>query len=312
MGKEMFIGYQLLEWQPQQRLTGKLILSDSPENVREIGILYEEKIDGLGRILFHHINESEDVKNLAIIICNKEGLKKQAKILKQEVMGPTKYILHAGQTLLERYFMGKQKGIITLDPYEEKILFMSLPNEWQPQLLLTGIIDFETDGIVEVIIAAIDKTTSISEIKKLPYLERDKHPRGTFYCLEESYALHLPSFGRYYVRLEDDEDWAVGKDGITQEITMNRGNYGIMYHVTIQAEAVTKVQIVPRAGVFKGVIKWENGQIIPIERTHYFKHCKEPVDLGWLTAGEIRTLSYMLPNGSAAPVWLQFEVINEN
>lgn len=166
MGKEMFIGYQLLEWQPQQRLTGKLILSDSPENVREIGILYEEKIDGLGRILFHHINESEDVKNLAIIICNKEGLKKQAKILKQEVMGPTKYILHAGQTLLERYFMGKQKGIITLDPYEEKILFMSLPNEWQPQLLLTGIIDFETDGIVEVIIAAIDKTTSISEIKK--------------------------------------------------------------------------------------------------------------------------------------------------
>lgn len=310
-GKEMFVGYQLLEWQPQHRLSGKLILSDSPENVKLAGILYEEQVNGLGRILFHHINESAAPKQLIIIVRNKEDQFNIVKVLKQEIMGPTKHVLHAGQTLLEHYFKESKSNSMCLKPYEEKVLFISQLEAWQPHLLLTGIIDFETSGRTEIIIAAVECNTALEKIGGLTYLERDRHPRGTFYCLEESYALHLPSFGKYYICLEDEEDWAVGKDGITQEITMNRGNYGIMYHVTIHAEAATKVQIVPRAGVFKGVIKWEDGQIIPIERTHYFKYHKEPVDLGKLHAGEVRTLSYMLPNGSAAPVWLQFEIMNE-
>lgn len=310
-GQDDFIGYQLLERIPQKILKGKLILSDSPEEVKVQGILYEEEVNGLGRLLFHHMNSSNIPKHFVILLRNKEASLNNISILKREIVGPTKYIVQAGKTLLEQYFNDEGKEEIQLAPDEEKILFISDAALWQPHSLLTGIMDFETSGKVEIITAAILPNTSITEIKNLPYLERDRHPRGTFSNLEETYKLHLPSFGKYYMCMEQEEDWAIGKDGITQEITMNRGNYGIMYHITIQAEATTKVQIVPRAGVFKGVIKWDDGKLIPIERTHYFKHCKEPVDIGMLRAGETRTLSYMLPNGSAAPVWLQFEVLNE-
>ena len=307
-----FIGYQLIERQPQDVLKGKLILSDSPEEVKTHGILYEEQVIGRGRLLFHHLNASCGNKRLVVIIRNKEDMSTTVQVLKKEVVGPTKYIVQAGQTLLEKYFNGEEKEEIVVPPYGERIIFESEENSWVPHSLLTGIIDFETNGKIEMIIAAILPTENSGFISKLPYLERDRHPRGTFSVLEEYYTLHLPSFGKYYMCMEQDEDWAIGKDGITQEITMNRGNYGIMYHITIQTEADTKVQFVPRAGVFKGVIKWEEGNLCPIERMHYFKRCKEAVDLGNLKAYETKTLSYMIPNGSAAPIWLQFEVLEES
>ena len=308
-----FIGEQLLEMSPSYVKKGQMILSNSPEVVHDNGILYHEEVHGEGRLLFHHLNGTSTSKRFIAMIHNVQPAPMKLKLKKCEAVGPTKNILFAGKKLLDNYFQNQwSEETLIIPPLSEAILYDSIGHPWKSQEVLTGIVDYELDGRGELFTACMEASDPVERIKTLSYLPKDHHPRGTFYVLEETYTVHLPSFGAYYMCLEQEEDWAIGKDGITQEITMNKGNYGIMYHVTIQAEADTQIYIVPRAGVFKGVIKWEDGTLCAIERTHYFKHCKEPVLLGTVKEHTARTLSYMLPNGSAAPVWLQFHTIENN
>ena len=307
---QTFIGYQLIEMQPTMLKKGCMILSDSPEQIFENGILYEERTSGEGRLLFHHLNCTNHAKRLIVTMHNLQNKPMKVHLYKKEVVGPTKHILFAGKKILENYFLSQDESLVEIPPLETGILYDSVNLQWQQKEVLTGIMDFLVEGHGCLKVACIDRADALEEITTLSYLQRDCHPRGTFHILEEAYRLHLPSFGKYYMCMEQEEDWVVGKDGITQEITMNKGNYGIMYYVTIQAEADTNVYLVPRAGVFKGVIQWDDGNLCANERTHYFKHFKEPVLLGCVKANHIKSLRYMLPNGSAAPVWLQFEVVN--
>ena len=68
------------------------------------------------------------------------------------------------------------------------------------------------------------------------------------------------------------------------------------------------VFICPRGGIFQGTVRWDNGEIHLIKRKHVFKEIKERIPIGMIKSGEVRTLEYMLPNGSAAPILLGFDI----
>ena len=51
---------------------GTLLFSDSPEYIKENGILYSDVVTGKGRILFYHVNETKTDKKLAVLL-EREG-----------------------------------------------------------------------------------------------------------------------------------------------------------------------------------------------------------------------------------------------
>ena len=75
-----------------------------------------------------------------------------------------------------------------------------------------------------------------------------------------------------------------------------------------RSKADTTVILCPRGGIFQGVVRWEDGKLPLVERSHAFKLEKECIAIGKIKKGETKRLDYMLPNGSAAPALLGFWV----
>src|SRR5687768_5012323 len=59
----------LPEWAVQETaMGGKLLLSDSPEEFTETGILYSDVIEGDARLFFHHVNGMLYNKKVAVVL----------------------------------------------------------------------------------------------------------------------------------------------------------------------------------------------------------------------------------------------------
>lgn len=319
-----------IKLKPYQTVEGTLILSDSPENVKGEGILYEEEAKGKGRFIYHHLNENEKHLNARFLILAKNtSSKSEVVIIKYDVFkGPTKNILHEGQQLLKDYMRSAHHAYYVLEPGQEIVIYDTmgqcvkstktsmycederekLYKPWSFNTLVTGMFDFETTQTTLFRTIALNADNrSCKHLEELPYLEKDEHPRGTFKELDRHYKLKVDKNEAYKLVIEgNDRNWSRGKDRITKEKAINIGNYGIMYYITVEAQADTMIVMCPRAGVFKGCVSFLDGEMSQIERAHHFKLQKEVVPVGEVKAHTTRTLKYMLPNGSAAPIWIVF------
>lgn len=50
------------------RMAPKLVFSDSPEMVKECGIMYRDTVQGPVRLFFHHVNDMKTDKRLAVVL----------------------------------------------------------------------------------------------------------------------------------------------------------------------------------------------------------------------------------------------------
>jgi len=289
---------------------GTLILSNSPETVRESGILYKEKFKKKGRLVFHHVNATQkDDKKLLITIKNC-STNAQLFVINQIGCGPPFYnYLEAGNHLLKAYFKDFNSRVYFLQPNECLAIYDSSPWMWKPNMVLSGMMDIYATDEVEVTFVLTEKWKNEEQIKDLKILERDLAPRGTFGCLTKYQYIEVCGKQDTYYLIEDEvEDWIKGKDSLTGKEAVNYGNYGVLYKIIIYAKEEVEVFICPRGGVFQGTVCWEDGQTHIIARAHAFKTEKERIDIGKIEKGEVRTLNYILPNGSAAPVLIGFDI----
>ncbi len=313
LGASEIAGYESYKkLQPQQVLIqdGTLLLSNSPETVKQIGILYQDRIKGSGRLLFHHVNQTQNAEKKFIIIADNMTEKAQMlRIYRKAVTSPDYHYLRAGEEVLKAYFHNTVEDIYFLEPYERIVLYNSEATSWPVQTVQSGMMDLEVEDYLRITFAMLERNDCIHVIDQLEGLDKDMAPRGTFECLTKYQYVLLPGEGKaYYLIEEDEEGWIQGKDALTEESAINYGNYGIMYKITLIAMANTEVFICPRGGIFQGMIQWDDGQICYIKRPHFFKVNKERISIGSIKKGEIKTLKYFLPNGSAAPVLLGFEM----
>lgn len=300
--------YKLLEKQELNETKGLVLMSNSPEDVKEAGILYRGEIKGKGRLLYHHVNESE-IKPLRLVIeiMNREATPQLLRVSKAVTEGPSYRFLKTGQTLLKRYFESVSDEFYYLEPGQTWILYDSQEKPWKKGSLLSGMMDVETTGQMCVTYKAL--SGKLERSSDLKILAKDLAPRGSFGIYERKYSLQVPeTIGYYYHLLGTTKDWVKGKDELTGENALNQGNYGIMEHIQITVSADTTVILCPRGGVFQGVVRWEDGTLHLVERSHAFKKEKECIEIGKLKKGETKQLDYMLPNGSAAPALLGFWV----
>lgn len=302
--------YKDVDYVSERDVAGTLVFSDSPEVVREEGILYEETVTGTGRVLFHHINaiNSLEKKKLVVVAENRTELAAGGIISNKVVKGPSTDVLFVGQQLLHDYFASNHAEQLMLNPGEKKVIYDSSSKNWFKDQAISGMFNFDFVGDVTFTFAVMGVNDSIDTLGNLKILERDVHPRGTFDVINRDVEVDLteqegPS--KIVIGSGADE-WLVGTDGITGEMTMNKGNFGVEYHIAITAEEDTAVIINPRGNMYKGAIKWQDDKSYMTPVSGYFPSSNRATFAGVVRAGQTRTLTYMLPNGSSAPVLLGF------
>lgn len=290
-----------------------LIMSDSPERVIDAGILYKDTMQGSGRIMFHHVNafteesNAASKKHIVVAVENTNPEPVTLIIENKTVKGPTTDQLYIGQQLLADYLKGKAAETYTVQPGETIYIYNSNSIRWAAEEVISGMMDFTTSAPLTMRVAAIHATTDISEIATLPFLEKDVHPRGTFFTTDISYDVKPDRSQPTRLIIGDrNADVEIGLDGITGEAVINTGNFGISYHFTISPEEDTAIILNPRGGIFRGAIKWDDKDVYMLPDIGFLPGAERAALIGVVKAGETRTFEYILPNGSNAPVLIGF------
>lgn len=297
----------------QSTTPGSMMMSDSPEEVLREGILYRDAINGIGRILIHHINKFSDTsvvggnKRLVVVAENTSSIPVTLTLNNKTIKGPVSDVLFLGQKLLYDYLSGNQEEVLLLQPGERRYLYDS-GTKWAQETCISGLMDVQTTGEVTFTIAAVSAGNTINNMKDMEIFLPAVHPRGTFSDIAIHYTLHLD--GTQPTKLligTGEEEWVKGYDALTHQSAQNKGNYGVSYYVTLTAEEDMGILLNPRANVFRGAVEWEGIGVYNIPTTGtIFSNTAKSVCLGTIKAGETKTFEYMLPNGSSAPVLIGF------
>ncbi len=293
---------------------GTLFLSNSPENVKSNGILYRDTVGGAGRILLHHHNsftEEENAvepKKVVLVAENTTDEPVSFSISNRSEKGPSTDILFIGQQVLYDYLKGSPVQTYSLKPGEKAFIYDSASKKWDKGQVVSVQMDFNVEGTVALTTAVLGRDAKIDDIQYLPELDKDAHPRGTFDKTDIYHKIHVDNSEPTKLVLgAGAEEWVNGYDAITGEMAQNRGNFAVNYKIEITATEDTGIMLNPRAGLFRGALKWDNEEPFFAPSKGYFMgHNSKGVMLGVVKAGETRTLEYSLPNGSASPVLLVF------
>lgn len=289
-----------------------LLMSNSPESVKTKGILYEDTLQGEGRILYHHKNASTDAskKRFVIVMENINTVPIKVVTMNASHKGPSTDVLYLGQQVAYDILDQNHEKHYNLEPGEKKYLYDTGNKQWHNGQTISGMIDLYSQSPVKITIAMVGDKTEFKHLEDLIYLPRDGvHTRGTFPNADRYYTVDIPKDKAYKLMLGlptgDMEQPITGYDALTGQETVNKGNYGVKYHIRTTAEENTGLLLNPRGNIFKGAIGWVNDKSYFAPSGH-LNGSKSAANIGMVKAGQARELLYMLPNGSAAPVLICF------
>lgn len=305
--------YKDIEVLNKTTVPGTMLMSDSPEVVSREGILYRDSIKGAGRILLHHINNFSEMstmggnKRLVIVAENKTAVPVTVNLSSKTIRGPVNDILYLGQKMLNDYLTGSGTETITLAPGEKQYIYDS-GTKWIKGSCISGLMDVNTTGDVTFTIASVSAWSTLSSMDGMELFLKEVHPRGTFDTTGINYSIVLDgSIPEKLLIGTGEEEWVKGYDALSNEPAQNKGNFGVSYYITITAKEDTGIILNPRADMFRGAIEWQNMGVYNIPTVgNIYSNTAKAVSLGTIKAGETKTIEYMLPNGSSAPVLLGF------
>ena len=82
---------------------GTLLFSDSPEYVKESGILYRDTVTGDARVLYYHLNDTAQPKKVAVILETEADLA-TVTVTRGGAAAPSTDYLHVGKVTQIGYF----------------------------------------------------------------------------------------------------------------------------------------------------------------------------------------------------------------
>lgn len=254
------------EWPVSTSEAGvRFILSDSPEEVQKEGILYQDSVKGDVRLFFHHVNVMTEKKRIVAMIFNTGSLPARVKVLRYGVSGPDLDYLRAGRAIQGDYLNAAHQHEIDLAPGKSAMLPLGKSRPAvSPQMILTGMIDFQTDQEVRLVVAAIaekgDADALVSQSVLVPPAPGKPHLRGTFLSGDRvlmAKRTYDPGMdGPVAITLGDGEidTFLSGQDVTTGQAVQNQGNYGVVYRILIPTKGKGKIRcyLNPRGGVYAG------------------------------------------------------------
>ena len=249
---------------------GTLLFSDSPEYVKETGILYRDTVTGDARVLYYHLNDMAQPKKLAVVLETEADLA-TVSVTRGAAAAPSADYLYVGkatqigyfdtQEMNERIYVTKERPRLLVPAMNETLL--------APGQLVYGVYDFHTNAPVRVSVimygADVDPFSFLRTARVLP---RDEIAlRGTFRGMNRvltSQKIYHPAMdGAVYFPIGDNihDIYRHGIDATDGSAVTNYGNYGILYQINIPTAGRerTRYFLSPLGGVYAGAVRVESG-----------------------------------------------------
>lgn len=286
-------------------VSGKLIISDSPEKVKEKGILYEGISNGTGRLLMHHLHDMKDGKDyrMMILVTNLSKEKQRIRINNYAIKGPSEDVLYVGEQLLLDYWDNQTREVVYDLPAGQTGIIYKQELPWKRGDALSSYIDFHTEDRVKWQVLCVENGDNFETYRH--YCAKDQHIRGTFETMKKIYYIDLDTELAYFSIGEGMEEFLIGFDEVLGKEVYNKGNFGMEYELHLKAVKDTFVVFNPRGDVFRGALMW-NGKVYAMPNKGCLKGKGEASFLGEIQEGEEAIVKYILPNGSSAPVLFVF------
>lgn len=285
-----------------------LMVSNSPEVFTREGILYADTLWGTARLYYHHINGSTVNQHVYLLATN-QGLDTATVTIKKQAFAGPGDPMAAGRAATYRYLAAgtEQARTIYIKPGETRIL-----NEEKkpiaPGLCVHGILDLHTDREVLFSVVAMENGDPITAYSNLSTLPPDgKHIRGTFPQANRFLSVHLYENkpARLIIADGGGDSFLYGRDGATNLLGYNKGNYGVSYEITIESKHRMGVFFSPRGGPFAGAATWD-GQPFYLPNRGVLNPPGQGALVGIIEAGQQKTLRFMPPAASYLPINLIF------
>lgn len=304
-----YLGFKQAEIIEKNYEYGTLIMSDSPEEVKGRGILYQDKMNGVGRLLIHHINQvdSTETQKLVFAVENPTNQAVTVKLINKSIKGPATDILRVGQLSLSEYLSGTvPTETIVLQPGERKFFY---EKNWSKDTCISAHIDVETSGEVKFTVANLNASDTLESLDGLYYFPADGvHYSGTYDKTGIHYNLNFDGkeAEKLTIGVAKSDEWVVGYDERYNTPIENAGNFGVSYYITVTAQEDMGVILNNRGGTFQGAVKWNDKVYSMPGKGTFSGTTTKAVVLGTIKKGETVTIEYLLPNGSAAPTLIGF------
>ncbi|WP_274363140.1 hypothetical protein [Paenibacillus thermotolerans] len=228
---------------------GKLIFSDTPEMFSETGAFYRDSAEGEFRVFWHHQNVSEDTTHTVSAAVTNLSSEEVMLFSKGSGVGTSIYVNYAGQLALRAFMKtyGTTKYLATLSPGES--YFVEAATD--PGLTTSGIAQFNAvtkngNNPAEVTVTVLGYETKPEHPEQVPILpeEGGQLVRGTFPHFDRigtiTYRTSMgnavrPVDSAAYGQWQDDMpgEYEVGWDAVDGKPVINNGNYGVIYHWTM-------------------------------------------------------------------------------
>jgi hypothetical protein len=293
-----------------------MLMSDGPETFYEKGILYQDTLNGKGRLYASHMNGMDEKVQFVIMATNSGTKPVTIRTTNRGEVYPSIYA----------HLIGHQSAVefMTNDKIDEKLTipagqtraYIQMP-DFHPGQGMNALYDVETDGPIQFSFMAMDAVieTPISLYpllyKPLPF---DGHIRGTFPITEKRWDIDASSFTKasrivFGDNISDPNQ--EGYDVFRQQKVYEDGNYGVVYKIHLDKPRRMAVLLLARGGAFKGPLKF-NGELVLVPQSGVIT-AFEQIQVLHRTDGTEPSLEieYIPPSGSAFPVDLIFYPLDD-
>lgn len=266
---------------------GTLLFSDSPEYVQSDGIMYADTVQGDARVLFYHLNDTDEPKRVAVVLENTTDKYTSVEVTRGGMSEPSSYYLQVGKQTQTEYFDTKMKDSVLLLGSGSGLLRPEMGTVvLQPGQLVYGVFDFKTEVPVRVSVLMCPVGVNPLEFAKTaPVLPKDEERlRGTFKGMDRIIRSQKPynpaEDGVVYFPIGDNkhDPFRTGIDATDGSTVVNEGNYGVLYHIDIPTVSsyATQYYLSPLGGVYAGAmlvdLKGEKASsllLTPRDRTYF-------------------------------------------
>ena len=243
---------------------GILLFSDSPEYVKENGILYTDVVEGDVRLLFYHLNESSVNKRLAVVVENVSNVFNTVDITRGAMSEPSADFLKVGKSVQTNY-MSKAFHSSLYMLKDDKRLLVDDINSYliRPGQLVYGVYDFYAAHSIKVSVLMYPQAADPIEFSKwAKVLPKDEQMlRGTYSKMNRTLTakkVYDPDEdGIMYVMIADDVNdlFKTGVDKTDNSEVKNFGNYGVNYTINLKTKSPTRICLTPLGGVYAGAVR---------------------------------------------------------
>ncbi|WP_371376238.1 hypothetical protein [Sporomusa aerivorans] len=312
----------LPEWEAKSTsFGGKLLLSDSPEMVYTDGILYQDTVSGRVRLFFYHVNATNDVKKLDVLLENNGHEPVRVTVGQASLGGPGYDWMATGKEAQSAYMAANQSCQLTIPPGGVLPLAADISRTAMlPNMLINGIYDLTADHPVTVKVMMLPVTEDSRKFSRTAaVLPADQwRLRGTFEganrIISPTRAYDPQTDGVLGLTLADNQldVYLRGIDATDNTPVINYGNYGVVYQIMLPSKTGGKVAyyLTPLGGSYAGAIGITHPEVswspvaTPQGRLYFGenKHRSEFAFLGTYESGDPLSFTFSPPGASNLPV----------